>query len=251
MKTRIIAKLDVKPPYVVKPVHFEGLRKVGNPSELAKKYYLQGADELMYIDIVASLYQREILFHEIEKCANELFIPFGVGGGVQTIDDFSRLFHVGADKVIINTFAVQTDPSIITRAAEIFGNQAVIVGIEAKKWNDWYECYTDCGRIQSGKNVIEWAKEVEQRGAGEIFLQCVDTDGRQKGFDIELAKKVVDSVNIPVVVASGAGKLEDIKDLIICAKPSGVAIASMLHYDKCTIADIKNYLSGNGIEVSK
>lgn len=251
MKTRIIAKLDVKPPYVVKPVHFEGLRKVGNPSELAKKYYLQGADELMYIDIVASLYQREILFDEIEKCANELFMPFGVGGGVKTVDDFSKLFHVGADKVVINTFAVQKDPDIINKAAEIFGSQAVVVGIEAKKWDGWYECYTDCGRIQSRRNVMEWAKEVQERGAGEIFLQCVDTDGRQKGFDIELAKKVVDSVNIPVVVASGAGKLEDIKDLIAHAKPSGVAIASILHYDKCTIADIKNYLLGNGIEVSK
>lgn len=139
----------------------------------------------MYIDIVASLYQREILFDEIEKTANELFIPFG--GGVKTIDDFSKLFHSGADKVAINTYAVQENPEIINQAAEIFGNQAIV---EAKKWETNYECYTDCGRIQSGKDVIEWAKEVEKRGAGEIFLQCVDTDGRQNGFDIELARKV-------------------------------------------------------------
>ncbi len=251
LKTRIIAKLDVKPPYVVKPVHFEGLRKMGTPLEMSKKYYTQGADELMYIDIVASLYQRNILFDEIEKCANELYIPFGIGGGVQTVDDFSRLFHVGADKVIINTFAVQKNPNIINQAAEIFGSQAVVVSIEAKKWDGWYECYTDCGRIQSGKNVLEWVQEVQDRGAGEIFLQCVDTDGRQKGFDVELAKSVVDSVKIPVVVGSGAGKIEDIKDLITYAKPSGVAIASMLHYDKCSIKDIKSYLSDNGIEVSK
>ena len=251
MRTRIIVKLDVKPPYVVKPVHFEGLRKVGFPAELAKKYYEQGADEVIYIDIVASLYQREILFDEIEKTANELFIPFGVGGGVQTIEDFSRLFHIGADKVVINTYAVQKNPEIINQAAQIFGNQAVVVNIEAKKWDDWYECYTDCGRIQSNKDVIEWAKEVEARGAGEIFLQCVDTDGRQRGFDIELAKQVVDSVNIPVVVASGAGKLEDIKELINYAKPSGVAIASLLHYDKYTVKDIKEYLRNNEIKVSK
>ena len=251
MRTRIIVKLDVKPPYVVKPVHFEGLRKIGLPVDLAKKYYNQGADEVMYIDIVASLYQREILFDEIEKTANELFIPFGVGGGIKTIEDISRLFHSGADKVVINTYAVQENSEIINQAAQIFGNQALVVNIEAKKWDDWYECYTDCGRIRSGKNVIEWAKEVEIRGAGEIFLQCVDTDGRQRGFDIELATQVVDSVNIPVVVASGAGKLEDIKELIEYAKPSGVAISSLLHYDKYTIKDVKEYLRSNGIEVSK
>lgn len=251
MRTRIIAKLDVKPPFVVKPVHFEGLRKMGTPLDLAKKYYEQGADEVMYIDIVASLYQREILFDEIEKAANELFIPFGVGGGVQSIEDFSKLFHVGADKVILNTYAVQQNPDIINQAAEIFGAQAVVINIEAKKWDNWWECYTDCGRIQSGKNVLEWVKEVEQRGAGEIILQSVDFDGRQRGFDIELAQKVVQSVTIPVVVASGAGKLEDIKDLVEKARPSGVAIASLLHYDKYTIKDIKEYLISVGIEVSK
>ncbi|NCD13028.1 MAG: imidazole glycerol phosphate synthase subunit HisF [Epsilonproteobacteria bacterium] len=251
MRTRIIVKLDVKPPYVVKPVHFEGLRKIGLPVDLAKKYYNQGADEVMYIDIVASLYQREILFDEIEKTANELFIPFGVGGGIKTIEDISKLFHSGADKVAINTYAVQENSEILNEAAQIFGNQAVVVNIEAKKWDDWYECYTDCGRIRSGRNVIEWAKEVEARGAGEIFLQCVDTDGRQRGFDIELSKQVVDSVNIPVVVASGAGKLEDIKELIEYARPSGVALSSLLHYDKYTIKDIKEYLRSNGIEVSK
>lgn len=251
MRTRIIAKLDVKPPYVVKPVHFEGLRKVGKPMDLAKKYYDQGADEVMYIDIVASLYQREILIDEIEQAANELFIPFGVGGGVKTINDFSKLFHAGADKVVLNTYAIQENPDIINQAAEIFGNQAVVVNIEAKRWNDWWECYSDCGRIQSGKNVLEWVKEVEQRGAGEILLQSVDHDGRQRGFDLELAKCVVESVNIPVVVTSGAGSLEDIKELIEYAHPNGVAVASLLHYDKCTIQDIKEYLRSNGIEVSK
>ncbi|MCR8710561.1 imidazole glycerol phosphate synthase subunit HisF [Aliarcobacter butzleri] len=251
MRTRIIAKLDVKPPYVVKPVHFEGLRKMGTPQELAKKYYEQGADEVMYIDIVSSLYQRGIVFEEIEKTANELFIPFGVGGAVRGIEDFSKLFHYGADKVLINTYAVQENPDIINQAAEIFGSQAVVVNIEAKEWDNWYECYTDCGRVQSNKNVLEWVKEVEQRGAGEILLQSVDKDGRKRGFDLELAKKVVESVNIPVVIASGAGKLEDIKELIEYAKPSGVAIASMLHYDLTNIKEIKQYLSDNGIEVSK
>ena len=251
MTVRIIVKLDIKPPYVVKPVHFEGLRKMGDPSELAKKYYDQGADELVYIDIVSSLYQRNIIFDEIEKTANELFIPFSVGGAVRSIDDFSKLFHIGADKVAINTYAVQENPDIIDNAAKIFGNQAVVVNIEAKKWGDYWECYTDCGRIQSGKNVLEWAKEVEGRGAGEILLQSVDSDGRNRGFDLELCKQVVDLVNIPVVVSSGAGSLEDIKKVIEYARPSGVAIASLLHYDKNTIKDIKDYLRKNNIEVSK
>jgi len=245
MNTRIIAKLDVKPPYVVKPVHFEGLRKMGSPSELTKKYYNQGADELFYIDIVSSLYQRDILFDNIEKVASELFIPFAAGGGIKSIDDFSKMFRMGADKVVINTYAVQEDPSIINKASEIFGSQAVVVNIEAKKWKNHWECYTDCGRIQSQKDVLEWVQEVEQRGAGEILLQSVDTDGRRRGFDTELAEKVVNLVDIPVVVSSGAGSLEDIKTLIKVANPSGIAIASLLHYDQATIQDIKQCLNIN------
>jgi len=246
MTVRIIAKLDVKPPYVVKPVHFEGLRKVGIPSDLAKKYFTQGADELFYIDIVSSLYQREILPEGIKKTANELFIPFAVGGGVKSVDDFSKLLHMGADKVVINTFAVQNDSNIINQAAEVFGRQAVVVNIEAKKWKKNWECYTDCGRIRSGKDVIEWAQESEQRGAGEILLQSVDCDGRRRGFDIDLATKVVDSVGIPVVVSSGSGSLKDISELIKEVGPSGIAIASLLHYDQITIQDIKNYLRNDG-----
>jgi len=245
MTVRIIAKLDVKPPYVVKPIHFEGLRKIGDPSDLAMKYYKQGADELFYIDIVSSLFQRKILFNEIEQVANKLFIPFAVGGGVRSIDDFSKMFHVGADKVVINTHAVQKDPSIIDQAAKIFGSQAVVVNIEAKRWSDTWECFTDCGRIQTQKDVLSWVNEVEQRRAGEILLQSVDNDGRCRGFDLELASEVVSLVSIPVVVSSGAGSLDDIKILVESSKPSGVAIASLLHYDKTTIKDIKNNLESS------
>jgi len=245
MTVRIIAKLDVKPPYVVKPIHFEGLRKIGDPSDLAMKYYKQGADELFYIDIVSSLFQRQILFNEIEQVANKLFIPFAVGGGVRSIDDFSKMFHVGADKVVINTHAVQKDPNIIDKAAKIFGSQAVVVNIEAKRWSDTWECFTDCGRIQTQKDVLSWVNEVEQRGAGEILLQSVDNDGRCRGFDLELASEVVSLVSIPVVISSGAGSLDDIKILVESSKPSGVAIASLLHYDKTTIKDIKNNLESS------
>jgi len=251
MRTRIIAKLDVKPPYVVKPVHFEGLRKVGSTSDLAKKYYHQGADEVMYIDIVSSLYQRNIIFDEIERTAGALFVPFGVGGAVRSIKDISKLFHLGADKVVLNTYAVQENPEIINKAAEIFGKQAIVVNIEAKKWDAHWECYTDCGRVRSGRDALEWAKEVESRGAGEILLQSVDRDGRGRGFDLELCKRIVDLVEIPVVAASGAGSLEDIKKVVEYARPSGVAIASLLHYDKTTICNIKRYLRNSGLGVSK
>ena len=197
---------------------------------------------MFYIDIVSSLYRREILFDDVEKVANELFIPFAAGGGVKHIDDFSKMFRMGADKVVINTFAIQHDPNIINKAAEIFGSQAVVVNIEAKKWQNSWECYTDCGRIQTQKDVIDWVKEVENRGAGEIFLQSVDFDGRCRGFDLDLATKVVGLVDIPVVVASGAGSINDIKKLINIANPSGVAISSLLHYDRATIQDIKQNL---------
>ena len=247
--TRIIAKLDVKPPFVVKPVHFEGLRKIGKPNEIARKYYNQGADEIFYIDIVASLYQREILLQEIERACDDIFVPFAVGGGVKTINDFSELFHHGADKVIINTHAVQKDPSIIDKAAKLFGSQAVVVCIDAKRWDSTYECYTDCGRIRSGVDVIKWAIEAESRGAGEVLLQSVDTDGRRRGFDVELAHSVVNAVKIPVVVSSGAGSKDDVLSLIKDVQPSGVALASILHYDLTTISELKSYLVANGIEV--
>lgn len=247
---RIIAKLEVKPPFVVKPIIFEGLRRIGGAKSLARKYYLEGADEILYIDVVASLYQRELLLKEVESVANEVFIPLCAGGGVQSIDDFSRLFHNGADKVAINTHAIQRDPNIIDRAVKIFGSQGVVVNIEAKKWRNNWECYSDSGKIQSGKDVFDWSKEVESRGAGEIILQSVDNDGVRCGFDLELAKGVVDLVEIPTIIASGAGTLEDIKTLIQFARPSGVAIATMLHYSEVSISEIKQYLKDNDIKVS-
>lgn len=249
MSLRVIAKLDVKPPYVVKPVHFEGLRKMGLPAELADKYYQQGADELIYTDIVASLYQREILFDSIEETANKLFIPFAVGGGVRTIDDCSKLFHLGADKITINTHAVQENANIIREASEIFGAQSVVLNIEAKKWRDHWECYTDCGRIRSHKDVMQWVDEAQELGVGEIFLQSVDRDGRQNGFDIDLVKKVIERVNVPVIAASGAGSLDDVLAVVQQAQPSAIALGSVLHYDKVTIGDVKKHLIDNGVEV--
>lgn len=239
---RVIAKLDVKPPYVVKPVHFEGLRKIGAPDELAKKYYEQGADEIFYIDIVSSLYQRKPLFDEIKKTAKDIFVPFAVGGGIKTIDEMTNMFHLGADKIVINTHALQYEPEIINKAAHLFGSQSVVVNIESKKWDSWWECYSDCGRERSGKNVLDWVREVEDRGAGEIVLQSVDHDGRKNGFDIDLIKSVKNKVSIPVVACSGAGNIEQIVDMAKEAKPDAVAVASILHYGVSTISEIKESL---------
>jgi imidazole glycerol-phosphate synthase subunit HisF len=244
---RIIARLDVKPPNVVKPIHFDGLKKVGKPQDLAKKYYEDGADEIVYIDIVSSLYRRDILFDLAKDVSKDIFTPFAVGGGVRTIEHTQKLIHNGADKVILNTNAI-IDPSIIKGIVSVFGSQAVTIHIQAKKWDSWYECYTDCGRNRSDKHVIEWAKEVEDFGAGEIILSVIDNDGRQRGFDLELSNKLIESVNIPVVIGSGAGSLDDILE-VAKLNPSGIAIASLLHYNVLTIEEIKQHLINNGFHV--
>ena len=244
---RIISRLDVKPPNVVKPIFFEGLRKIGAPADLANKYFNDGADEMIFIDIVASLYRRDIQFDLVHEVSEELFIPFGVGGGIKTVEDVKTLIHGGADKVILNTHAVK-HPEILSQIAELFGSQACTVHIQAKTWNDWYECYTDCGRNRSNVDVVEWAKQVEGLGAGEIILSSIDQDGAQKGFDLNLSEKVLEAVNIPVVIGSGAGSLEDIYQ-VARLEPSAIAVASVLHYDTLTINEIKSYLSEKGIEV--
>lgn len=247
---RIIAKLDVKPPYVVKPIHFEGLRKMGFPAEMVERYYLQGADEIIYIDIVASLYRRDIIFDSIEASAEKTFVPFAVGGGVNSIEHFSRLFHIGADKVVLNSYALQQDPEIISKAASVFGSQSVVINVEAKKVSGGWECFSDCGRIKSNKSVLDWVVEAQERGAGEVFLQSVDTDGRKRGFDIELVRKVVEATSIPVVAASGAGCKQDVLDLVNFSNPSAVAVSSLLHYSDCTIKELKEFLYSKGIEVN-
>ena len=244
---RVIAKLDVKPPYVVKPIHFEGLRKIGTPAELSGRYYQQGADEILYIDIVASLYRREVLFDQIEAVSQQLFVPLGVGGGVRSIDDISRLFHCGADKVTLNTHVLQHNPELIDQAARTFGSQAVVLAIEAKRWNCWWECYSDCGRERSGKDVIAWVQEAERRGAGEVLVQSVDCDGRRQGFDIPLLHAVKQAVAIPMIAASGAGSVGDVVTMARQVRPDAVAIASLLHYELATIVEIKAALAEEGL----
>ncbi len=245
---RIIARLDVKPPYVIKGVHYDGLRKIGTPEELALKYYNQGADEIFYIDIVSSLYRREILYDYIEKTAKNIFVPFCVGGGVKTLEEIGKLLHCGADKILLNTFAIE-NPQIIKDAVKIFGSQCIVVSVEAKKRNDNWECFTDCGRIPSGKDVLDWVREVEDFGAGELLVSSVDCDGRQRGFDIELIKKVSDLVTIPVVAGSGAGNLGHIKKLVESVDIDAIALASVLHYDKLSIEDVRECIEFGKVEV--
>lgn len=246
---RIIARLDVKPPNVIKGVHFDGLRKMGTPQELALKYYEQGADEIFYIDCVASLYQREILYDYIEETASNIFVPFCVGGGLKTIEDVANLLHKGADKVVMNTNAI-ANPGLIKEAAEIFGCQCIVLSIEAKKSGDSWECYTDCGRIPAHKDAIEWAKEAEDLGAGEILVTSVDTEGRRRGYDIELMNKITNIVSVPVIASGGAGNKEHIKEVIEQANVSAVSIATLLHYNINTVQEIKEYLLSEGIKVS-
>jgi len=237
-KPRIIVKLEIKSNHVVKPIYFEGLRRVGTPHEMTQKYFSDGADELIYIDIVASLYQRDIDYEQIKKASDNLYIPLTVGGGIRSVDDCSRLFDSGADKVCINTHALQSDSTLIDNAAKMFGSQAVVINIEAKSIADTWRCYSDNGRIPSSKDVVDWVAEVENRGAGEIILQSVDRDGSRKGFDCNLISKVMERSQVPVIIGSGAGNIRHIVDVVKEFKPHGIALSSVLHYNDLEIPSI-------------
>lgn len=247
-KVRIIPRLDVKGPNVVKGIHLEGLRIVGKPGEMAKKYYEDGADELLYMDIVASLYGRNNLVDIVKQASDAIFIPLTVGGGIRSIEDINTLLRAGADKVAINTAATK-DSLLITKAAKMFGSQCIVVSIEAQyHGNGNWEAYTDNGREKTGLNVIEWAERVTELGAGEILITSIDREGTEKGYDIELIKKL-SPLPIPVIACGGAGKVEHIIDCIKYGKPDAISLASILHYKKKSIPDIKKSLFENGISV--
>ncbi len=228
---RIIPRLDIKGPNLVKGIHLEGLRVLGKPEDFAKRYYEMGADELLYVDVVASLYNRNSLHDIISRTAKEIFIPMTVGGGIRTIDDIKSVLRAGADKVALNTAAIK-NPEIIREAATIFGSSTVTIAIEAiKQPNGDYLAYTDNGREFTGVEVLDWAKKIESLGAGEILLTSIDREGTGLGFDKELTKRIAAAVSIPVVACGGPGKLEHIYEVIHESQADAVAIASMLHYD--------------------
>ena len=250
-KIRIIARLDVKNEYVIKGIHLEGLRKLGNPNEMAKKYYQEGVDEIVFMDAVAAYYDRNSLSHIIEKACQDVFVPITVGGGIRTIDDIQNALNAGADKVAINTRAVQ-DPTFIERASKVFGSQCVVSSIVAKKISDKkWEVYVDNGREPTGLDVIEWAHKVEKLGAGEIMLTSIDMEGTKKGFDIALNDAVSTAVSIPVISSGGAGNDQDVVDLLGSTNVDAVAVASLLHYEISTLNDLKTTLINNNIKVRK
>lgn len=244
-KTRIIARIDVKNEFAIKGIHLEGLRKIGDPNQLAKKYYDGGIDEIIFMDSVASYYNRNSLSSVIERACENIFIPITVGGGIRTIEDIQKALNSGADKVAINTAAVKNE-SFIKESSQIFGSQCIVISIEALKTeNEKWEVFIDNGREPTGLDVIEWAKTVEELGAGEIMLTSIDQEGTKKGFDLELNKKVSDIISIPVISSGGAGKALDILDLLEYTDVDAVAIASILHYKLCDIDYLKKYLNNN------
>lgn len=247
---RIIPCLDVKDGRVVKGVNFVNLVDAGDPVENAKIYADQGADELAFLDITASVERRKIVRHLVESVAKEIFIPFSVGGGIRSVEDVENILMGGADKVSINTAAFQ-NPEILYESAKIFGSQCIICAIDAK-WNSSmndYEVYLHGGRTPTAFSAIEWAKIAEDKGAGEILLTSMDRDGTKNGYDLNLTKKVVESVNIPVIASGGAGKLEHFVEVVQKSKASAVLAASIFHFKEFTISEVKNELLKNQIPV--
>jgi len=237
---RIIPRLDIKGQNVVKGINLEGLRVVGRPDVFAKKYYEQGADELLYIDIVASLYERNSLLDIVEKTATSgVFIPITVGGGLRTVEDIRKILRAGADKAAINTAAIKS-PKIISEAVGVFGAQCIVGSIQAKYKAGQWEAYIDNGREATGIDAIEWAKELVRLGVGELLVTSVDNEGTEKGYDTDLINKIMAQVSVPVIACGGAGSEDDVLDCFNKTHCSAVSMASILHYDKTTIQSIKN-----------
>jgi len=239
LNIRLIARLDIKGPNLIKGIHLEGLRIVGDPQEFARRYYESGADELVYMDIVASLYGRNSLTEIIKRAAQDIFIPMTVGGGVRSVEDAKQLLRAGADKVAINTAAIGR-PELITEISRRFGSQCMVLSIEAKQVgaNKW-EAYTDNGRERTGLDVVEWAKRGCELGAGEIMLTSVDQEGTRKGFDIELVRAVASVVPIPVIASGGMGTLEHMVEVVQKGKADAVAMADALHYRRLEMRQIR------------
>ena len=228
---RIIPRLDIKGPNLVKGIHLEGLRVLGKPERFARHYYEEGADELIYMDVVASLYGRNSLVEIVERTSREIFIPLTVGGGLRSVEDIQTVLRAGADKVALNTAAIN-NPTLIQDAARRFGSSTIVVSIEAIKMPDGtYEAFTNNGREETGVEVYAWAKKVEALGAGEILLTSINLEGTGKGHDLELTRGVAESAGIPVIASGGAGDIAHIAEVIHQGKADSVCMASLLHYN--------------------
>lgn len=245
---RIIARLDIKGPNLIKGIHLEGLRVVGDPHAFANRYAEQSIDEILYMDAVASLYGRNSLIDIVESTSKNIFIPITVGGGIRSVDDAWKLFKAGADKIALNTAAIKT-PSLISDIAQRFGNQSVVLSVEAKRLaSGRWEAYIDNGREHTGVDACDWVQEAESLGVGEIMLTSIDQEGTQKGFDLALTNTVAELVNVPIIASGGAGSLEHINE-VIQHGADAVALAHILHYEKQSVASVKRFALDQGIPV--
>jgi len=248
---RLLARLDIKGPNLIKGIHLEGLRVIGDPNEYAIQYYEAGADELLYMDSVASLYGRNNLSDIVKKTAANVFIPITVGGGIRSVDDVQELLRCGADKVAVNTAATK-NPTLITQVSRRFGSQCMVLSIEAKRHSELgWEVMTDNGREHTGMSVVEWAKKGVSLGAGEILLTSIDQEGTKKGFDIPLIKAVSEAVSIPVIASGGMGKPEDLLPAVKIGMANAVAMADVLHYKRTTFSDIRVVALEANLQVRK
>jgi imidazole glycerol-phosphate synthase subunit HisF len=246
---RLIARLDVKGPNLVKGVQLEGLRKMGNPNRFAKKYYDDGIDEIIYMDIVASLYERNNIKEIVRRTSEDVFIPVTVGGGIRSVDDAREILRAGADKVAINTAAIK-NPQLIRQVSQRFGSQCMVLSIEAKKKGEkQWEAYYDYGREKTGIDAIEWAQKGYDLGAGEILLTSIDMEGGAKGFDLELVRTISDMLPIPVIASGGMGSIDDLEKVVKNGHADAVAMAHVLHYGMLAIDEIRNGCQQRGIKV--
>jgi cyclase len=244
---RVIPCLDVKDGRVVKGVNFVGLTDAGDPVEVAKRYNQEGADEITFLDITASHEKRKTIVDVVEACAREIFIPLTVGGGISKLEDIYALLNVGCDKVSINSSAIK-NPEFVTEGAKRFGSQCIVVAIDAKKSGTSCNVYINGGRVDTGIDALEWAKEVEDRGAGEILLTSMDADGTKAGYDIELTETISNMLSIPVIASGGAGTMEHIEEVFRHGADAALA-ASIFHYKEIDIMDLKHFLKKHGVPV--
>ncbi len=247
---RLIARLDVKAPFLVKGIQFEGLRKLGDPSEYARHYYLQGIDEIYYEDIVASLYERNNLADILRRTTEEVFIPITVGGGLRDLKDIAVALKNGADKVAVNTAAIKR-PDFLNEIIDQFGSQCLVLSIQAKKKGNSWEAYYDNGREPSGLDVVDWVLEGQERGVGEILLTSVDRDGTKKGLDIQLVRAAGEHLRIPLIASGGVGSPKDCTDAILEGEADAVAIATALHYRLYELEDIRTYCDAHNIKTRR
>ncbi len=248
LKKRIIPCLDVKDGRVVKGINFVQLRDAGDPVSVAQAYDAQGADEIVFLDITASHEKRPIILDIVKQTAEKVFMPLTVGGGIRSIDDIRALLNAGADKVSLNSSAIN-DPNLITQAANRFGSQCIVVAIDAKRVGDKWDVYLNGGRIKTDKEAVFWAKQAQELGAGEILLTSMDADGTKNGFDLPLTDAICKAVNIPVIASGGAGKMEDFAQVFLKTSADAALAASVFHYGELTVPQVKNFLKQKSIEV--